>query len=97
MISSYMRKVLILAALSVIACSKATEEKVYTEAELGVYIDWAYLGWSEVYNNLDGTVTLVTTYPDVHYSEKTIEKTFVINLCIIYFVFQTNSFSIVPI
>ena len=73
-----MRKVLILAALSVIACSKATEEKVYTEAELGVYIDWAYLGWSEVYNNLDGTVTLVTTYPDVHYSEKTIEKAFVI-------------------
>ena len=78
MISSYMRKVIILAALSVIACSKATEEKVYTEEELGVYIDWAYLGWSEVYNNLDGTVTLVTTYPDVHYSEKTIEKTFVI-------------------
>ena len=70
-----MRKVFILATLSVIACSKATEEKVYTEEELGVYIDWAYLGWSEVYNDLDGTITLVTTYPD--YSDK-LEKTYVI-------------------
>ena len=70
-----MRKVFILATLSVIACSKATEEKVYTEEELGVFIDWAYLGWSEVYNDLDGTVTLVTTYPD--YSDK-LEKTYVI-------------------
>ena len=79
MISSYMRKVIILVALTVVACTIVPdEEKVYTEAELGVEIDWAYLGWSEVYNDLNGTVTLVTTYPDEHYSDKTIEKTFVI-------------------
>ena len=70
-----MRRVIFLAALAAVACSKA-DERIYTEAELGVAIDWAYLGWSEVYNNLDETVTLVTTYPD--HSDKTIEKTFVI-------------------
>ena len=71
-----MRRVVFLAALAAVACSKAPDDKVYTEAELVVAIDWAYLGWSEVYNNLDETVTLVTTYPD--HSDKTIEKTFVI-------------------
>ena len=77
MISSSMRKVLILAALTVVACTKAPdpEEKVYTEEELGVCIDWAYCGWSEVYNDLDAKVTLVTTYPDF---TETKEKTFVI-------------------
>lgn len=70
-----MRRVVLLAALAAVACSKA-DEKVYTEAELGVAIDWAYLGWSEVYNNLDEAVTLVTTYPG--YSDKTIEKTAVL-------------------
>ena len=76
-VSSYMRKIIILIALAVVACTKAPEEKVYSEEELGVYLDWAYLGWSEVYNNLNGAVTLVTTYP-VPYSDKTIEKIFVI-------------------
>ena len=70
-----MRMVVILAALAAVACSKA-DERIYTEKELRVTIDWAYLGWSEVYNNLDETVTLVTTYPD--HSDKTIEKAFVI-------------------
>ena len=69
---------LILAALAVVACSKGQDEKVYTEDELGVIIEWAYLGWSEVYNDLDATVTLVTTYPDAHYSFETKEKTSVI-------------------
>ena len=69
---------LILAALATVACSKEQEERVYTEQELGVYIDWAYLGWSEVYNDLDATVTLVTTYPDMHFADKTTEKTSVI-------------------
>ena len=73
MISSYLKKAVILAALTVVACTK-----VYTEAELGVEIDWAYSGWSEVYNEFDGTVTLVTTYPDVHNLDKTIEESFVI-------------------
>ena len=58
-VSSYMRKIIILIALAVVACTKAPEEKVYSEEELGVYLDWAYLGWSEVYNNLNGAVTLV--------------------------------------
>ncbi|MBR5034191.1 MAG: hypothetical protein IKX71_02690 [Bacteroidales bacterium] len=73
---SYVRFLLFLAAIAVVACSKVPDDKIYTEQELGVVIDWLYLGWSEVYNNLDGTVTLVTTYPD--YSDKKIEKTFVI-------------------
>ena len=69
---------LILAALATVACSKGQEEKVYTEDELGAIIEWAYSGWCEVYNDLDGTVTLVTTYPDMLSSEKTTEKTSVI-------------------
>lgn len=73
-----MKRVLILAALAVVACSKTQEERVYTEDELGVIIEWAYRGWSEVYNDLGGTVTLLTTFPDALNFDKTIEKTSVI-------------------
>ena len=76
-ILSYVSKIVtILAATALVACSKVSDDKIYTEQELGVDIDWLYLGWSEVYNNLDGTVTLVTTYPE--YSNKTVETTYVI-------------------
>lgn len=74
-----MKRFFILAVLAVVACSKGQEEEmVYNEQDLGWYMDWAYCGWSEVYNDLEGTVTLVTTYPDAHYSQKTTEKTSVI-------------------
>ena len=73
-----MKKLMILAALSAVAFSCGKEEKVYTEDELGVIIEWNSSGWSEAYNDLEGTVTLVTTYPDIHFSEKTTEKTSVI-------------------
>lgn len=73
---SHVRLFVFLAVIALVACSKVPDDKIYTEQELGVVIDWLYLGWSEVYNNLDGTVTLVTTYPE--YSNKTVEKTYVI-------------------
>lgn len=63
-----MKKLIILAMCSALAfCScgqKQTEveEKVYTEDELGVEIDWNSSGWSEVKNDTDGTVTLITFY-----------------------------------
>ena len=65
---SNMKKLIILAMCSALAfCScgqKQTEveEKVYTEDELGVEIDWNSSGWSEVKNDTDGTVTLITYY-----------------------------------
>ena len=74
MMLSYMRMVVLLAVLAVVACSK--DDRIYDENELNAVIDWAYLGWSEVYNDLDKTVTLVTTYPD--YSGRIEEKTYVI-------------------
>ena len=67
-----------LATLAAMACSCGKEEKVYTEDELGVIVEWNSSGWSEVYNDLEETVTMVTTYPDVQYLEKTKEKTSVI-------------------
>ena len=71
---SYMRMVVLLAGLVAVACSK--DDRIYDENELNAVIDWAYRGWSEVYNDLDETVTLVTTYPD--YSDRIAEKTYVI-------------------
>lgn len=38
------------------------EEKVYTEEELGVIVEWASSGWSEVYNDTKELVTLTTSY-----------------------------------
>ena len=73
-----MKKLMILAALSVAALSCGKDEKVYTEDELGIIIEWVSSGWSEVYNDLEGRVTLVTTYPDHHDLTKTTEKTSVI-------------------
>ena len=72
--SSYMRMVILLAALAAVACTK--DDRVYAEKELDVVFDWAYLGWSEVYNDLNETLTLVATYPD--HSDKIKEKTYVI-------------------
>ena len=63
-----MKKLVFLAMCSALVfCScgqKQTgeEEKVYTEDELGVEIDWNSSGWSEVKNDTDGTVTLITSY-----------------------------------
>ena len=79
-----MKKYVILAAMAAMAfCSceqnLAEDEKIFTQEELGVYVEWGRSGWSEVNNEMDGSVTLVTTYPDVHNSEKTTDLTFVIN------------------
>ena len=40
-----------------------TDDKIYTEAELGVIVEWIYGGKNEVYNETDGTVILTTFYP----------------------------------
>ena len=73
-----MKRFLILAALAVVACTKMQQEKIYTEQELGVFFDWGIYGWSEVYNDLNETVTLVTTYPYRYSPEEVNEKTSVI-------------------
>lgn len=39
------------------------DEKIYTEDELGVIVEWVRRGWDEVHNETDETVTLITTYP----------------------------------
>ena len=71
-----MRKRVLLAAWATMAfCSCEPEEKIYTESELGAIIEWASLGWDEIYNNLEGTVTLITTHPDMHSAEPAVEKT----------------------
>ena len=44
--SSYMRMVILLAALAAVACTK--DDRVYAEKELDVVFDWAYLGWAGV-------------------------------------------------
>lgn len=81
---SNMRKLVILAAMAAMmfcSCEQnlAEDEKVFTEEELGVEVEWGRSGWSEVNNEMDGSVTLVTTYPDVYNSEKTTDLTSVIN------------------
>lgn len=73
-----MKKLMILAALSAVVLSCGKEEKVYTPEELGAIIEWGSSGWSEVYNDLEATVTLTTTYLDMHDGTKTTEKSSVI-------------------
>lgn len=73
-----MKKLMILAALSAVVLSCGKEEKVYTPEELGAIIEWGSSGWSEIYNDLEGTVTLTTTYLDMHDGTKTTEKSSVI-------------------
>ncbi|MBQ6045693.1 MAG: hypothetical protein IJL42_09255 [Bacteroidales bacterium] len=55
----------VLAAMAFCSCTK-DNEKIYTLEEigkLGISIDLAYCGWSEVYNDTKETVTLITSYP----------------------------------
>ena len=79
-----MKRFVLLALLAAVSCSQIqsiieeVEDKVYTESELGMHIDWLYSGWSEVYNDLEGTVTLVATYPDEYDLASTTDKTSVI-------------------
>lgn len=54
-------------AVSLILCACQAEEitqdeGIYTPEELGMIVEWTRGGWSEVYNELDSQVTLVTTY-----------------------------------
>ena len=46
------------------SCGNLEDEKIYSPEELGWIIEWNYSGWSEVKNETDGTVTLVTAYPN---------------------------------
>ena len=54
----------VVVAAALCSCGNLEEEKLYTPEELGWIIEWNYCGWSEVKNETEGTVTLVTTYPD---------------------------------
>lgn len=44
-------------------------DRVYTEEELHVEIEWSYSGWSEVINETDGTVKLTTSYPASYHED----------------------------
>ena len=37
-------------------------ERLYTADELGVLVEWSYSGWSEVFNETAGTVTMITSH-----------------------------------
>ena len=45
-------------------CSCGKDDRLYTTEDLGVEVEWVRNGWTEVINNTDGTVTLITEYPD---------------------------------
>lgn len=57
--------VAVLAAMAFCSCTK-DNEMVYTLEEIrqmGIIVDLAYFGWSEVYNDTKEPVTLITSYP----------------------------------
>jgi hypothetical protein len=71
--------VAVLASMALGACGNLEEdEKIYTAGELGMIIEWNYSGWSEVMNETDETVTLVTTYTDLNSDIRPTELTSVI-------------------
>ena len=70
--------VAVLASMALSACENLEDEKIYTAEELGMIIEWNYSGWSEVKNETDGTVTLVTTYTDLYSDIRPTEYTSVI-------------------
>lgn len=64
-----MKRFYALAALAAMILSGCEEipgleegEKVYTEEELGVIVEWVRSGWDEVKNETDQPVTLITSY-----------------------------------
>ena len=58
-----MKRIAILAALAALLLSGCKKEPAYyTEDELGVIIEWSRYGYSEVKNETNAPVTLVTSY-----------------------------------
>lgn len=55
------RLAFIAACVASVLCS-CEKEKIYTEDELCVIVEWIRGGWSEVYNETQGSVTLITSY-----------------------------------
>lgn len=51
---------LVCSALLLGAC-----ERLYTDSELGMIVEWGRYGWSEVFNETGGTVTMITSYRPV--------------------------------
>jgi hypothetical protein len=49
---------------AMVVCSCGKDDRLYTAGELGVDVEWARDGWTEVVNKTGGTVTLITEYPD---------------------------------
>ncbi len=61
-------------ALVLSGCEKETgsdEDKIYTEDELGVIVEWGRCGWSEVKNETEATVKLTTSYPFGYHEDVT--------------------------
>lgn len=61
---SVMKKLGIIAAMVsslFCSCGKNDEEKIYTTDELGVIVEWGRIGWDEIYNETDASVTLIVS------------------------------------
>ncbi len=43
------------------SCGKNDEERIYTTDELGVFVEWGRIGWNEIYNETDASVTLIVS------------------------------------
>ena len=59
-----MNKLGIIAAMVTLlfcSCEKNDEEKIYTTDELGVLVEWGRIGWNEIYNETDASVTLIVS------------------------------------
>lgn len=56
-----MKRLVFLATMATLVLSGC--EKIYTQEELGVIIEWARCGWSEVKNETGAPVKLTTSYP----------------------------------
>lgn len=55
---------LLVACAAMVFCSCGKDERIYTEDELNMIVEWSRAGWTEVINKTDGAVTLITEYPD---------------------------------
>lgn len=72
-----MKRLVFFATMTVLVlsgCEKeagSDEDKIYTEDELGVIVEWVRCGWSEVKNETEATVKLTTSYPFGYHEDVT--------------------------
>ncbi|MBP5505456.1 MAG: hypothetical protein J6X89_05085 [Bacteroidales bacterium] len=55
--------ILAICAVPVLTSCDKVDDKIYTEDQLGVAVEWVTSGWDEVVNETDAKVKLITTFP----------------------------------